>query len=315
MSRKKSTRKGKTRKPRKAGVRLDPRMIRRVGVPSLAFAVLIGGVLGMGVLDRALAGRARTVMGDRPVEIVIHWPGDAGDADDPEASWIPRALREDIKERLREALGSSPDPLSIEPLRRVSEAAAASGWFDGSVSVVRLATGAVEVVGAWRTPRAWIRSDGVDYLVDDKGRLMPMFVAAEVERPARLAVTTSGVRPPRGADGGYDYQRVWVSERMWEGIRLAELLREQPFAHQVRLIDSADRHGLVIVTDRGSRILWGSGPESFRPGERPTDEKLHHLRSFFEDPKFGNHIDAGTSGYDLRAGYIVFDEAGRGDPG
>jgi len=278
-------------------------------------AVLMGGVFGMGALDSALSGRARKVMGDRAVDLVIHWAGDAGEAGDPGASWIPRTHREEIEQRLREALGSSPDPLSIEPLRRVSEAAESSGWFDGPVSVVRLATGAIEVVGVWRTPRAWIRSDGVDYLVDEKGRLMPMFVAAEVERPARLAVTTSGVRPPRGSDGGYDYQRPWVSERMWEGIRLAELLREQPYAHQVRLIDSADRHGLVIVTDRGSRILWGSGPASFRPGERPTDEKLHHLRSFFEDPKFGNHIDAGTSGYDLRAGYIVFDETERGDPG
>ncbi len=289
-------------------------MVRRVGVPVFVVGALAAGVFGMGVLDGALAARARTIMGDRPTELVIHWPGEGGEAQDASSSWIPRALREDLEGKLREALEAAADPLSIEPLRRVSEAAEASGWFDGTVTVVRLATDAVDVRARWRVPRAWIRVDGVDYLVDDEGRLMPMFVAAEVEHPPRLAVTSSGVRPPRNPDGGYDYRRPWVSERMWEGIRLGELLREQVFAHQVRLIESGDRHGLVIVTDRGSRILWGSGPEAFRPGERPTDEKLHHLRSFFEDAKFGNHIDAGTKGYDLRAGYIVFDESSRADP-
>lgn len=278
---------------------------------ALAIVVVLGVVGGAAYLDAELRERATQRRVRLPEKIEIHWPTEQGLSLDGERSWIPGAQRAVLEDALRVALGED-DPLRIDPLARVAQAAEASGWFDGMPRVERLPDGTIRVVGTWRLPRAWIRHGDTDYLIDAEGRLMPMSVPSDAPEPMRTLVVNPGASPPRLPDGRPDMARVWASQRVWEAIELIDLLREKPYFAQVRAIDLGGRagtNGLVIVTDRGSRIIWGTGPSGFVPGERPASEKLYHLNAFFESEEFGRHIDAGTPGYDLRAGYIVFDRA------
>lgn len=276
----------------------------------LAIAIVLVVMGGAAYLDSTLRERATMRRLASPAIMEIHWPTLDGFSVVAEESWIPGAQRAVLEDALRRALGEADDPLRIDGLARIAQSAEASGWYDDTPRVKRLPNGTIRVVGHWRSPRAWLRHGDEDHLIDAKGRLMPMSVPSELPDPVRTPVLNPGTSPPRLPDGRPDFARVWASERVWEAIELVDLLREKPYFGQVAAIDLGGRAsttGLVIVTDRGSRIIWGTGPSGFVPGERPASEKFYHLDAFFRSDEFGRHIDAGTSGYDLRAGYIVFE--------
>lgn len=279
---------------------------------ALAIVIVLGIVGGAAFLDGELRAHAAQRRLGSPSPIEIHWPREDGLSPLGDQSWIPGAQRAVLEEALRSALGED-NPLTIDGLARVARAGEASGWFDGTPRVERMPDGTIRVIGQWRLPRAWIRHGEHDYLIDAEGRLMPMSVPIASPEPVRTPVVNPGASPPRLPDGRPDFSRVWASERVWEAIALIDLLREKPYFGQVGAIDLGGRAsttGLVIETDRGSRIIWGTGPSGFVPGERPASEKFYHLNAFFESEEFGRHIDAGTPGYDLRAGYIVFERTG-----
>ncbi len=305
MAKKKTTK-------RKSRAQKTPKL-QQVGpfVPALLAGMLVLILLGgAAMLQGELAERARARRIAEPIEIVVYWPADVGQTLDSEQSWVPLDQQQDLLTLIRSQLQSAPDPLSIDGLRAAGDALARSGWFESTPTLRRHPDGSIELQGEWRVPRAWIRSENVDYLVDTKGRLMPLMYGSDRTSPARTPIVNPGMRPPRTPQNQPDFERVWASATVWSAIELLDLLRTQPYWAQV---DSVDAGGLgsdanlTIVTDRQSRITWGAGPSGFHPGERPTKEKLFHLSRFYAEEEFGRHIDAGMGGYDLRSGYIVLD--------
>lgn len=309
MSRRSRSRKG--RKKRSSPVSGEQ---VRVWTPKVISVLLVAAAAG-GVVAATGALERRTVelRQGAAVEVSFRWPATAEGG-----TWMPEAQRMELVELAQRELAAQGDPLGLEPLRHLSEVLERSGWFDGTPTVRRTGPNAVEVEGSWRRPTAWIRHDGIDFLVDAGGRLMPLAYPADQAQPHRRPVLNPGTRPPRRADGRLDYSRPWTSESVRASISLLELLREQPYWDQVAAVDAGGlgrEQRLVVVTDRDSRIIWGGGPGQFHPGERSTTEKLRHLANFHSRREYTRHIDAGTAGYDLRAGFILFDHTASADGG
>ncbi len=306
------TRKKTTPKRRATRAKKPPR-IQRIGpyLPAVLASMLVLAILGGAAMLRGeLTDLARARRVATPPAIIVHWPADTGSTLDSSETWVPEAQQRELLELIRESLALAGDPLAIDGLRNAGLALERTGWFEDSPTLRRMPDGSVEVQGEWRVPRAWIRSEGVDYLVDAQGRLMPLAHSAEREFPKRTPVINPGTRPPRTPAGLADYDRPWASATVWSAIELMDLLRAQSYFEQIGAIDAGGvgpNPFLTIVTDRNTRIIWGSGPNGFHPGERPTKEKLFHLARFHAEDEFGRHIDAGMGGYDLRSGYIVLD--------
>ncbi|MCB9845652.1 MAG: hypothetical protein H6811_06670 [Phycisphaeraceae bacterium] len=279
----------------------------RRGLPIiLAVGSVPAVLLGAGLLeDRAAALRA-----SMPIRVVIHWPSAEGLTTSPTESWLPEAQQRDLVALARDSLGESPEPFRIDPLERLGRAMGASGWFEGQPTIRRAGGGVIHVVGEWRRPTAWIRFGADDYLVDDRGRLMPLTYGATEASPPRTPVLNPGTRPPRRPSGEPDYVAPWTSDSARAAIELIDLLHEQPYWAQVAAVDAGGKRPdlrLVIETDRGTRIVWGGAPNAFNPGERSTQDKLRQLANFYNRPEYGRHIDAGSAGYDLRSELILFD--------
>ncbi len=271
--------------------------------------VILGGAA---MLRGELANRARTRRSAEPIEIIVHWPADTGSTLDSIETWVPLAQQGELLDLVRAHLEAAADPLSIAGLKDAGLALERSGWFEDSPTLKRLPDGTIEIDGTWRVPRAWIRSEGVDYLIDGQGRLMPLMFSTDHPLPRRIPVVNPGMRPPQTGEGQADYGRIWASATVWSAIELLDLLRAQPFFDQVSAVDAGGLGpdaSLTIITDRQTRIIWGAGPNGFHPGERPTREKLFHLTRFHGEQEFDRHIDAGMGGYDLRSGFIVLDRA------
>jgi len=287
-----------------AGRPIDPEMIRRATPSILVTLAAVGLVIGMVALVGSLESRAAGYRLEREPTIEIEWPRYEDPSVHERETWLPDALQGRIVARAREALGSSPDPFSIAPLRRLSRALGESGWFETEPRVERLGEGVVRVRGTWRTPAAVVRVGEREYLIDGAARRMPVDYPSGRDDQTTRAILGVRAEVPRHADGSPDYQTPWRSERIEAALALLEVLRPQAFWEQVRAIDVSEfgaRGGLlVIVTDRGSRIEWGSRPDEFAPGEVSVRDKLARLASFYSTPAPGEgHIDAGRAGYKL----------------
>jgi len=312
------------------GPRLDPELLRRATPSLLVTAGSVALVVAIVWLVGSLESRAASYRGGEPVVIEFDWPmvgqgsramgigaedgvdKSTGSVPEESWSWLPEQFRRSLLAEAQAAVGPDPDPFSIAPLARLSRALKGSGWFDGEPRVERVdpqgqedepaLRASIRVTGTWRRPAALVRVGERDLLIDDRGRRMPVEYPAGREDQTTRVILGVRAEAPRGIDGSPDYESVWASDRIEASIALLEVLRPQEFWPQVAGIDAsrfAGRGGmLVIVTDRGSRIEWGSRPDRFAPGEVTVREKLARLASFYADPALG-HIDAGREGYKL----------------
>lgn len=195
--------------------------------------------------------------------------------------WVARTNLAEHLERI--ARGSvAGDPYDREELRLVASSLEGSGWYDEVEQVRRHADGTVEVTGTLVEPFAVVRDGAADHLVDRHGRLLPRtFAAGE----ARGFISVVGGRtPPPG-----DYRTPWEGEAVAAGLELLARLAVEPSARpwleQVAEIDVArwpyDRT-LLLRTDIGAEIEWGSLPGRERPLEPGVDRKLAFLAKAVE---------------------------------
>lgn len=282
----------------------------------LAGAVVSVCAVAIGRIERAAGG----YRADEPLEIVIVWPsGGPGDAsgggagtDGPDGlnptaalSWLPVSMRDELLTLAQEAAGLKRDPFSPAPLLRVREALGATGWFDELPTVERTGSDQITVRGAWRLPIVWVAVGQAAYLVDRHGRLLPPIRQLDELGPMDRLVVNPAWDPPKTDNGKLDAQTSWRGQDVAAAIDLVVLLWAQAYWDQVaridldRFFDDQQSPRLVIVTDTGSRIVWGGPTGVFNPGEVADSIKLARLAHFHESPSYNHHIDAGIAGYDL----------------
>ena len=154
------------------------------------------------------------------------------------------------------------------------------GWFKEIEQVRRVRADLVHVQARFVRPFAVIRDGEGDHLVDPTGRLLPRSWPDEPDEPENTA------RVRRIVITGAHFDRPQRPGVQWDGadvtaaLRLLRLIDDKPWRDQITAID-AERYltdqTLIIVTDIGSRIIWGSAPGEEQALEVSTRRKLTYL--------------------------------------
>ena len=257
---------------------------RGAGVFALVLAGLGATLYGIA----AVHARASDLLADKPATAEIVWPRLPG----AQETWLGETLREQIVARVEAQLAGT--ALDAVALARVGESLAASGWFDKAPRVERTSDGVIRVRGVWRQPACAVRAGACDYAVDWRGRPFPVDYPAGASG-LRVILGASG-GPPLGRTGELDVMNAWPGDDVAAGLGLLAPLLREPFAGQVAGVDVAGYFAqgqLAIVTDKGSRVVWGGRFGEFIPGEASSDDKLARLRSLAGNVQFGNRIDMG----------------------
>ena len=184
--------------------------------------------------------------------------------------------------------------LSGEPLDRGGLVAAHSallntGWFESIAQVRRVEADLVEVHAVFAEPAAVIRDQEGDHLVDSAGRLLPRTYP---HGGAQSQLVITGVHFDRPQRPGVR----WDGADVVAALRLLRLIDQRPWRDQVAAIDAnrfLEDETLLIRTDLGARIVWGSAPGEESALEVTAEGKLAYLDRAYAD--FAR-IDTGYSG-------------------
>jgi len=192
----------------------------------------------------------------------------------------PMWVNGDLANSLRRtaAMQLNGDPLQRRDLADMRNALLETGWFDSIEQIRRVREDLVEITAQFVTPFAVIRDDKGDHLVDPGGKLLPK----NYQRGARTNfIAIGGAHFPRPQRPGMQ----WEGADVIAGIKLVQLIEQQPWRSQVAEIDVSSylKDGPIkLRTDTQTTIVWG-GP----PGEEPALEvlaggKLQRLNFLYE---------------------------------
>ncbi|GJM19367.1 MAG: hypothetical protein DHS20C14_15800 [Phycisphaeraceae bacterium] len=288
MAKKRST---KSKSKAKAA---DPERRRRIMLVSVTvlggLALTAGGWVGLDRLDAHAAELATFPS----VEVTFAWPAIDGAAAGDESTWMPNSERERLTRiALDAARGGS--GLDHHALREVSRALHATGWYAELPVVRRQGDGNLRVTGTWRLPAAVVRTGSLERLVSWEGVALPLEYGAGKSGVHYLAFAST---PPPAVSGV-----AWEGEDVRAGLALLDLLDDHAdLIPQIVGIDLDHGGPLTIITDEGGKIIWGTAPGVFRPGEQSSEIKISRIGGMLD--KTGR-IDGGLAAMDIRGSYVL----------
>lgn len=217
-------------------------------------------------------------------EIRFNWPvavqmGESRSTPDPRETWLPAPVRNELVQIASQHVGTG--PFEREPLENIRRDLMATGWFASLRSVSRDSAGNINIMGEWRIPTAVVRRDNRDYLVARGGEVLRLPARTPVA-PGTLPVITSPHLPPPQDDGVLSYGKQWAGGDVQAALDLLRTVGGMPEARRLRGVDLAafmDKGHLVLVTDAGSRIVWGSAIGESALGEAPVDKRRNRLKT------------------------------------
>lgn len=238
----------------------------------------VGWVVGKEPLERYVAS-----MSAPPSEIRFNWPVVAPAKGErsrgPRETWLPNAVRQDLVAIASKELVQ--DPFSQASLERTRRALLATGWFARVRTIERLPGGRVQVIGDWRVPAAVVRHKGKDILVARGGEPLKLPARTPVAAGTLAVIMNPHSGPSFDAQGQLAYGLPWPGGDVQSAIDLLTSVRSMPESKRLKGVDLAsymDKGHLTLVTDTGSRIVWGSAPGEVAPGEVPADRRMGRLK-------------------------------------
>lgn len=288
----------------------------RTVVTNLCVALLAGGVVAGFVLGEAPLKRRVAEARSGPIRLTIGWPSVAGD---PGRTWLPESTRREITAAASTKLSS--DPFARESLDAARDALARTGWFTQPPTVHRKAGNEVVIEAEWRTPRAVVRWRGRDYLVAAGGELLKIEYPAGGAGPTMQVIEGTPSGPPtRTGPGNIEelaYGEPWNGGDVQAALALLRTLETRFFGTgvwgQVAGVD-VSRHQqagvLALVTDTGSRVVWGGAPGVVVPGEQSTEQKLARLARLAKGPT--GRIDANERLVEIHGAHVFIDQSSGG---
>lgn len=279
--------------------RTEPtRWRRRVAVvvrvlSSITSVLLLAAILVGIVVGRSAMLAEASALKHAPVRVTIEWPLLAPTTTNPQpnrvgimqtglskapATWLDTGSQALLLRLAYDSLaGLAQHPFDSAFIEQTQRAMMESGWFARPCQVLRLPDGHVVIRGDWREPAAAVRLGDHDYLVSTKGERLPPEYPPEGSG-LKVLIGPELQAPKVG--------ELWLGGDVQAGLALLECLRNTPanqrrdVLDQVRAIDISEfstKKRLIIVTDTGSRILWGGEPGTFVPGQAPDAIKLQRL--------------------------------------
>ena len=302
---KKKVRAGKAKKPAKTAAAPWDRqktmfVLRWVGSAAIVAGVVLGWHFGQpALLNHASKTHAAAMTGEH-VTLVDAPP------------WMHDDIQRDLRWLVAGQLAA--DPMSSASLQQAVDTLEANPWVAGVNRIERTSTG-VSVHATFREPVALVMSPrrrevATDYLqktdalhlVDARGVRLPSDSLGTRDVPYRpeharaldLPVIV-GVSAPSPRPG-----QVWQGADVQAGIKLAMLLRSEPYAHQIAAFDVSGRDRfnrvrLAMHTRAGGTVWWGLPPGEKQASEPDAVIKRRWL-AFLNGPrseKGFNAIDAG----------------------
>ncbi len=265
------------------------------GATALTVALVLAAGGGIVLGYRAMEQRVGQIKSG-PVRVDFNWPPLAGqparEADGKPNTWLSEPFRRQLTMMAQTVL--SENPFDRTSLERCHVALMESGWFRSIRLIQRASDRTVKIEGEWRTPVAVVRSGEQDFLVSGEGERLPVEYATGA---SKLRYVANPKYAPPAAMG-----ERWLGGDVQAALKLLAHLQTLPSYAQVVGVDvgtySANRR-LVILTDRGSRVVWGEAPGELAPSEPPTETKLKWLNLLASSPDYGQRIDAGKPAIDL----------------
>ncbi|MCH2135454.1 MAG: hypothetical protein MK101_02605 [Phycisphaerales bacterium] len=191
--------------------------------------------------------------------------------------WAGDTLLRHLAETALHAAGSTTGAHERTRLCEVRTALDDTGWFASVDQVSHDARGALIVRAAFLAPRAIVEDRYGAAIVDGKGRLLPEGCRLDPSAHVIHLVHPRAHRPVRA-------RRTWESDDVHAALTLLDHVEGRDWMTQIDAIDLAGhaRNGsLVLVTDTGSQIIWGSAPGQETPLEALWERKLVRLDHLF----------------------------------
>ncbi|MEO0512330.1 MAG: hypothetical protein AAF108_05475 [Planctomycetota bacterium] len=261
------------------------------GVAAAGGASMFGMVLGVRWVDT----RATDIASETIPTIDIHFLPVTDASTGSLSTWPPTSEQISIDTTCNDVLEASLKEDQADPLAEISHALIDSGWVGSVPSVRRGRSNTIEVRADWLLPAAVVRSGAFDYLISTDARPLPVHYQQGTTQ--HIAVV--------GTPAADDAEALWrvrtgvpqpINEpSLIEGLGVLEVLRTNTGADQIVAIDvsSRPRGPVELVTEYGTRIVWGSPPNTPSPGEVSTEQKLERLAYFAQSHDYGLRIDAG----------------------
>ncbi len=224
--------------------------------------LLLGIVLLMGFSGDFLRSRVHT-----PVDSVTIRFLDA-------PSWIGDSLHDHLTDLAAPRLLGT--PLDRMDLINAREALIASGCFAEVRQVRRTNRATIEIDATFLKPRARVLSSSGPLLIDREGFVLPAGY--------RVATDTHLVNVLNPAYGAPETTAGrWMGADINASLQLLELLDDLPWYDQVKAMDLGqfdEGEQIVLVTDLGTRIKWGSPPGREAALEAMARDKISRLDWF-----------------------------------
>jgi hypothetical protein len=286
------------KKTKKKTAKRDPEIAernKRIAIGSalvvLTGAVFVGGAMGVGELDRAAAS---AIVPGTP-EVQINWAVLSDGT-----VWMPMHEQERISIAIGRAVKGG-KALSNEPLREAVLELQQSGWVEGVPEARWTSDGTIILDAHWRVPAAVVRVGKREVLIDWDRHVLPLDYGIG-QSNQRFFMNTDAPLPRVGEQ--------WGGADLKDGIALLRELRTNGLLDQVDgfdLGDGAESGTISIITNRGTRVVWGAGPGRERPGEQPARVKVQRLMTIYERAGL---LDGGTGYIDIRGDDIMVKKSG-----
>jgi hypothetical protein len=185
-----------------------------------------------------------------------------------------------IGESLRDHLASTAAPWLLgtqvmhDDLQNARAALLNSGCFSSISQIRRVETNVIEIDATFLAPSAKIVDSRGPLLIDRTGLILPE--GYRVHTDAHLVTIHDPVYDRPDTVGTY-----WPGTDVAASLSLLDLLATESWFQQIDAIDLArfeQNHQLVLVTDTGSRIIWGSPPGEEAALEAMPWQKVERLQ-------------------------------------
>lgn len=257
-----------------SGVGVGLALVGRSLVALIIIAGAFAWIFGRGPLERYVAS-----LTPGPLEVRFNWPlTSASEGSARRETWLPAPIQQDLVRIAREQL--SADPFDQASLERATAALWSTGWFERINSIRRAPFGEIRVDAEWRTPTAIVSSKGRELLVARNGEVLRLPPGTPVVKGSMPVIMSPHQAPPV-EDGDIACGKPWAGGDVQAAIALLRFLQTMPESRRIAGIDLADfgRTGhLVLVTDIGSQIVWGSPPEEVGPGQVSVEKRRGRLK-------------------------------------